>query len=112
VNTGYRGPKASRGLHPSGYREVLVYSLKELKGIDPKTQAVKIAHAVGNRNRAKILTEARKKKITVLNVKEIKEVAKKEEEEPEKEEEVEEAVEKEKPKRKKTKGEQNSDGGS
>jgi hypothetical protein len=91
----------------------LVYSLKELKGIDPKTQAVKIAHAVGNRNRAKILTEARKKKITVLNVKEIKEVAKKEEEEePEKEEEVEEAVEKEKPKRKKTKGEQNSDGGS
>jgi large subunit ribosomal protein L32e len=111
VNTGYRGPKASRGLHPSGYREVLVYSLKELKGIDPKTQAIKIAHAVGNRNRAKILTEARKKKITVLNVKEIKEVVKKEEEEPEKEEEVEEEVEKEKSKRKKAKGEQNSNGG-
>ena len=113
VNTGYRGPKASRGLHPSGYREVLIYSLKELKGIDPKTQAVKIAHAVSNRNRAKILVEARKKKITVLNIKEIKEVVKKEEEEePEKEEEVEEEVEKEKPKRKKAKGEQNSDGGS
>ena len=113
VNTGYRGPKASRGLHPSGYQELLIHNLKELKGIDPKTQAVKIAHAVGNRNRAKILTEARKKKITVLNVKEIKKVAKKEEEEPEKEEEVvEEEVEKEKPKRKKPKGEQNSDGGS
>jgi large subunit ribosomal protein L32e len=111
VNTGYRGPKASRGLHPSGYREVLVYSLKELKGIDPKTQAVRIAHAVGNRNKAKILAEARKKKITVLNVKEVKEVVKKEEEEPEKEEEVEEEVKKEKPKRKKAKGEQKNDGG-
>jgi large subunit ribosomal protein L32e len=113
VNTGYRGPKVSRGLHPSGYREVLVFNLKELKGIDPKTQAIKIAHAVGNRKRAKILVEARKKKITILNLKEVKEVAKKEEEEElEKEEEVEEEVKKEEPKRKKAKGEQEDDGGS
>jgi large subunit ribosomal protein L32e len=112
VNAGYRGPKVSRGLHPSGYREVLVYNRKELKGIDPKTQAVRIAHAVGNRNKAKILTEARKKKIIVLNVKEVKEAVKKEEEEPEKEKEVEEEVKKEKPKRKKAEGEQKSDGGS
>ena len=111
VNTGYRGPKVSRGLHPSGYREVLVFNLKELKGIDPKTQAIKIAHAVGNRKRAKILIEARKKKITILNLKEIKEVAKKEEEEElEEEEEVKEEVKKEKPKRKKAKGEQEDDG--
>jgi large subunit ribosomal protein L32e len=112
VNTGYRGPKVSRGLHPSGYREVLVFNLKELKGIDPKTQAIRIAHAVGNRKRAKILVEARKKKITILNLKEVKEVGKKEEEELEKEKEVEEEVKKEKPKRKKAKGEQKSDGGS
>jgi large subunit ribosomal protein L32e len=112
VNTGYRGPKVARGLHPSGYREVLVFNLKELKGIDPKTQAIRIAHAVGNRKRAKILVEARKKKITILNLKEIKEVAKKEEEELEEEKEVEEEVEKEKPKRKKAKGEQKNDGGS
>ena len=112
VNAGYRGPKVARGLHPSGYREVLVFNLKELKGIDPKTQAIRIAHVVGNRKRAKILVEARKRKITILNLKEVKEVGKKEEEELEKEKEVEEEVKKEKPKRKKAKGEQKSDGGS
>jgi len=110
VNVGYRSPKVARGLHPSGYREVLVHNVEEIKKVNPKTQAVRIAHTVGKRERAKILTESRKRKITVLNIKEIKEVAKEEkekkEEKPEKEEEVEE---KEKPKRKrerkeKTKG--------
>jgi large subunit ribosomal protein L32e len=105
VNAGYRGPKVTRGLHPSGYREVLVYNLKELKGIDPKTQVIRIAHAVGNRKKAKMLTEARRKKITILNVKEVKEVVKKEEE-------VEEETKKEKPRKKKAKGEQKNDGGS
>jgi large subunit ribosomal protein L32e len=111
VTTGYRGPKVSRGLHPSGYREVLVYNLKELKGINPKTHAIKIAHTVGNRKRAKILAEARKKKMTILNLKEAKEVAK-EEEELEEEKEVKEEVKKEKPKQKKAKGEKEADGGS
>jgi large subunit ribosomal protein L32e len=114
VNAGYRGPKVSRGLHPSGYREVLVYNLTELKGIDPKTKAVKIAHTVSNRKRAKILTEARKKKITILNLKEVKEVVKKEEEELEEEEEneVKEELKTEKSKPMKTKGEQKNNGGS
>ena len=116
VNTGYRGPKVSRDLHPSGYREVMVFNLNDLKGINPETQAARIAHAVGNRKRTKILIEARKKKITILNLKEVKEVAKKEEEEEleteEKEEETEEELkeEKPKPKRKKAKGEQKNDG--
>ena len=98
VNVGYRGPKVARGLHPSGYKEVLVHNAEEIKKIDPKTQAVRIAHTVGKRERIKILTEARKKKITILNVKEIKEtIEEKKEEKTEKEEKIEE---KEKPKRK------------
>ena len=84
VEVGYRGPKATRGLHPSGYKEVLVYNIEELKKIDSKTEAVKIAHAVGKRKRANILREAKKKKITVLNLTEAKESAR---EETEKEEE-------------------------
>ena len=36
VTTGYRGPKAARGLHPSGYREVLVYNAEELAEITNK----------------------------------------------------------------------------
>lgn len=100
VNVGYRGPKAARGLHPSGYKEVLVYNTEDLKEIDPKTQAIRIAHTVGKRKRARILVEARKKKITILNLKEVKEEVKEEkvtEEAEEKEEmEKEEALEEEK----------------
>lgn len=109
ANVGYRGPKAARGLHPSGYEEVLVYNVKDLKGIDPKTQAARIAHAVGKRKRTNIIVEAKKRKITILNLKETKETAKKEEQTIEEEKEVEK--EEEKPKQKKTKGEQGSNGG-
>jgi len=100
VNVGYRGPKVARGLHPSGYKEVLVYNTNDLEEIDPKTQAIKIAHTVGKRKRAKILVEARKKKIIVLNVKEVKEVV---EEKELAEEKVEEVAETEKPKQKQKK---------
>jgi large subunit ribosomal protein L32e len=115
VNVGYRGPKVARGIHPSGYKEALVYNDKDLKKIDPKTQVIRIAHTVGKRKRAKIITEARKKKITILNLKETREAVEEEElaeeEEEEKKLEKEEAVaETEKPKktkrrRKKIKGE-------
>lgn len=104
VNVGYRGPKAVRGLHPSGYEEVLVYNAEELKGIDSETQAVRIAHVVGKRARAKILVEARKRKIKILNLGEVKEEAEEKKEQKVKEEEKgedksEEAVKTEKEKR-------------
>jgi len=106
VSVGYRGPKVARGLHPSGYKEVLVHNAEELKKINPKTEAVRIAHAVGKRKKARILVEARKRKIRVLNFKEEKEAAKEEvaeeKEEEKTEEETEEKAEAEKPKRKKT----------
>jgi len=106
VSVGYRGPKVSRGLHPSGYKEVLLYNVEEIRKIDPETEVIRIAHTVGKRKRAKILTEARKKKITILNIKEAKESAKEEkelaEEKLERKEEVKEATETEKPKRKRT----------
>jgi len=106
VNVGYRGPKVSRGLHPSGYKEILVYETRGLKKIDPKTQAIRIAHTVGKRKRTKIIFEARKRKITILNLREIKEAVEEEKElieEREKEEELEkkeEVEETEKPKKK------------
>jgi large subunit ribosomal protein L32e len=110
VNAGYRGPKVARGLHPSGYKEVLVHNSEELEKIDPKTQAIKIAHTVGQRKRARILAEARKKKIVVLNLKKVKEAVKekelteeKEKEEKPEEEKVEEAAETEKPEEKQKK---------
>ena len=48
-STGYKGPKIARGLHPSGYREVIVYNVTDLSKVDPNTQAARIAHTVGRK---------------------------------------------------------------
>ncbi len=107
IGVGYRGPKASRGFHPSGYKEVLVNNAEEVKKIEPRTQAIKIAHTVGKRKRAMILVEARKRGITILNLKEAKEKVEEEkepvEEEKTEEKEAKEIAEKPKDKQKKTK---------
>ena len=67
VEIGYRGPKIARGLHPSGYVEVLVNTLDDLGKVDPKTQAIRIAHTVGMRKRAEISLRADEKGIHILN---------------------------------------------
>jgi large subunit ribosomal protein L32e len=72
-SVGYKGPKIARGLHPSGYREVIVYNVEALSTIDPNTQAIRIAHRVGKRKRATVIAEAKKLNIKILNVKVSKE---------------------------------------
>lgn len=67
VKVGYRGPALARGLHPSGFEEVLVYNVRDLEAVDPKRQAVRIASTVGRRKRAEILKRAKELGITVLN---------------------------------------------
>jgi large subunit ribosomal protein L32e len=83
VSVGYKGPKVARGLHPSGYREVLVHNAKEVSVIDPKTEAARIAHTVGKRKRVQIITEAKKREVFILNFKPVKETAEEEKEEEE-----------------------------
>jgi large subunit ribosomal protein L32e len=46
-SVGYGAPKELRFLHPSGLKEVLVSNLKDLEKVDPKSQAIRIAHTVG-----------------------------------------------------------------
>jgi large subunit ribosomal protein L32e len=67
-SVGYKGPKIARGLHPSGYREVIVHNVSDLSAIDPDKQAARIAHTVGKQKRALIIEQAQKKKIKVLNL--------------------------------------------
>ncbi len=67
VSTGYRGPKEVRGLHPSGFQEVMVYRVEDLEGVDPKKQAARIGHSVGSRKREEIEKIADEKGIRVLN---------------------------------------------
>lgn len=75
VSSGYGGPRVSRGLHPSGYDEILVYNVEQVSKVTPNTQALRIAHTVGKRKRTQILVEARKKKIVVLNLRQAREAA-------------------------------------
>lgn len=87
VSAGYKGPKVTRGLHPSGYKEVLVHNAKEISNIDPKTEVARIAHTVGKKKRVQIIAEAKKRKVFILNFKPAKELIEKEEEKPEEAEE-------------------------
>ena len=67
VSTGYRGPAAARGLHPSGFAEVVVHRPADLEAIDPQREAARIAATVGDRKREVIEARAAELKIRVLN---------------------------------------------
>ena len=67
VDIGFRGPAEVRGLHPSGFEEVLVYNVEGLEGIDPKSQAVRIGGTVGTKKRIAIQDRADELGIRVLN---------------------------------------------
>jgi large subunit ribosomal protein L32e len=105
VSVGYKGPKSVRGLHPSGFRDVLVHNVQEVANIDPKTEAARIAHRVGKKKRAMIIAEAKKRKVMILNVKLIQEPLEKEELE---QEEKKKPAEQEKPKKKEKEKKQRS----
>ncbi|HXG05728.1 MAG TPA: 50S ribosomal protein L32e [Nitrososphaera sp.] len=67
VKVGYRGPKAARGLHPSGYTDNVVHNVAELTRLDPKKDAARIGHTVGNRKRSEIIAKAAELGIKILN---------------------------------------------
>ena len=67
VDIGFRGPAEVRGLHPSGFEEVMVYNVEGLEGIDPKAQAVRIGGTVGTKKRIVIQERADELGIRVLN---------------------------------------------
>jgi large subunit ribosomal protein L32e len=69
---GFGSPVAVRGMHPSGFFEVLVTSLKDLEGLDPKTQAVRLGATVGTRKRVIIQEQAVSAGLKVLNARVIK----------------------------------------
>lgn len=64
---GFGSPVAVRGMHPSGFFEVLVFTLQDLEGLDPKTQAVRISATVGTRKRIGLQEKAISAGLKVLN---------------------------------------------
>ena len=67
ARVGYRKIASVRGLHPSGFEEVMVHKPADLDGIDPERQAVRIGSRVGNRKRAQIHDRADDLGLRVLN---------------------------------------------
>ena len=68
VKVGYRGPKAVRGMHSSGFREVLVYNTSQLEGLDPSKYAIRISSTVGRRKRGEIIKKAMELGFRILNL--------------------------------------------
>ena len=66
-SVGYRGPREVRGRHPSGFIEVLVHNERQLEGLDPAKQAVRVAHGVGARKREIIEKACDDRGLRVLN---------------------------------------------
>ncbi len=67
VSIGYRTPAEARGLHPSGFEEVLVYRPEDLDELDAKLQAARVGGTVGGRKAALIEAKADEMGIRVLN---------------------------------------------
>ncbi len=67
ARVGYGSPVAVKGLHPSGFQDVLMARVQDLDELDPSTQAVRIARTVGQRKRMEIVNKARSLGLKILN---------------------------------------------
>lgn len=68
VRVGFRGPKDARGLHSSGFEEVMVYNVNDIKSINKDTQAARIGSSVGTKKRIEIEKKAEELNIRILNM--------------------------------------------
>lgn len=67
VEAGYGSPALVRGLHPSGFEEVIVHNPGDLESLKAVRQAARIAHTVGARKRALIEARASELGLKILN---------------------------------------------
>ena len=67
VKVGYGTAARTRGLHPRGLQEHLVFRASELAALDPKIHLIRISARVGERKRLLILEELRQRSFHVAN---------------------------------------------
>ncbi len=67
-SVGYRGPKKVRGLHPSGYEEVRVNNINDLKDLNNKKHAIKVSAKLGVKKRINVIDYAQSRGFKVLNL--------------------------------------------
>ncbi len=68
-SVGYKNMRSIRGIHPSGFREVLVRNLGDIAKLAGKseTTAIRIAAVIGRRKRELLVKKAEELKLKVLN---------------------------------------------
>ena len=67
VRVGHGKVATVRGLHPSGFKEIMVHNTGDLESIDPETEAARVGKTVGGRKREQIYSRADELGIRVLN---------------------------------------------
>ena len=71
ARVGYGKIASVRGLHPSGFQEVIIHKAGQLDGLNPERQAVRIGASVGNRKRSRIHERADELGLRILNRRQI-----------------------------------------
>ena len=66
--TGYFNPRAVKGLHPTGLKDVLVISKKDLEGLSPKVHGIRISRRLGARKKLALIEYAREAGFRILNI--------------------------------------------
>ena len=67
AQAGYGSPVAVKGLHPSGYADILVRNVGDVDAIDATIEAIRIARTVGAKKKSAIEEKAAQLGIKVLN---------------------------------------------
>ena len=57
-----------RGLHPSGFEEVRVHNINDLKGLNNKKHAIKVSTKLGVKKRINVIDYAQSRGFKVLNL--------------------------------------------
>ncbi len=64
---GYGEHRAVRGLHPSGFKEVLVRHITDYSHLDPKVYALRISGTIGAKKRVTLIKKAKDAGFKILN---------------------------------------------
>ena len=67
ANIGYSSPKHVKGLHPSGLKPHIVYTIMDLKNLKSKVDIVIVAGSVGTKKKKEIVDDAKKRKLKIAN---------------------------------------------
>lgn len=68
VKIGYGVPQKVRGLHPSGFRDVLVHTTEDLQHLNPEIDAIRLSSQLGAKKRRVIVNRANELGLKVLNL--------------------------------------------